>query len=265
MRAPVLVVGSYPPVPGPAAAATLDAVRRAYAAGEDVVVVAPRHGAAHRTMRVAGPHAGSLLDRLRRESEASHLVLCAEAGLPIPLVGKLVADRGRQAQTVAGVAEAMARFDVVSLVVTGDLEVAPEVLAPLWPHVDEIIAGGVAGPDVVARALGAPAGMIRPAAPAPGAAVAGSGSGSAEREGVEGPGRVGEPAAVSVHRRADAARAAAGSKAGAGAQGVTLFGPTEVLVRERPRQAVSIAARAVLGPLAPTVRRWLVAAVRHAR
>ena len=37
-----LVVGSYPPVPGPPAAATVAAVRRAWAAGREVVVVSPR-------------------------------------------------------------------------------------------------------------------------------------------------------------------------------------------------------------------------------
>ncbi|MGH9076983.1 MAG: glycosyltransferase [Acidimicrobiales bacterium] len=237
-RPPVLVVGSYPPVTGPAAAATLGAVRTAYAGGERVVVAAPRQGAAHLHARISGPVAGLRLDRLRRQSGATRLVLCAEAGLPVPTGGEHGPARRLepavlawlQRRTVAGLVKALDRFEAVTMVVTGDLEVPARVLRPLWPPVHQVQVGaGARGAGELTRRLGVPAGLAGVEAPAIRAVPAG--------------GRGGAPAP--------------------GLGGVTLWGPPEVLARERPRQAMSVAARAVLGPAAPTVRAWLVGARRR--
>lgn len=194
---PVMVVGSYPPAPVPTARTTLDQVRQAYAGGDDVVVVAPRHGAAHRTCRVAGPRAGARLALLRHQTGARRLVFCAERGMPLPPAPATRAGRWAVAHVQGAIARrlvaAFAGFDRVTLVLVGDLGVSPAALGVLRGAATEVVE--VAAP---------------PGPPPPGT--------------------------------------------------VTVFGPPEVLARQRPRQLISIAARAVLGPLAPTVRRWLVAA-----
>ena len=66
----LVVVGSYPPVPGPATAATLGAVRRGWDAGSSVQVVSYRSGAAPISVPVTGPLAGWRLEHVRRHFEA---------------------------------------------------------------------------------------------------------------------------------------------------------------------------------------------------
>lgn len=261
-----LVVGTYPPIPGHAAAVTLAATRRAYAAGQEVVVVAPRPGAAHRTMAVVGPQAGERLEQARTEYGTRRLVLCVEAGMPVPVTpaqgirglgSRVQGARGvaqRQASTVAGLAEALTRFDHVTVVVAGDLGLAPELLAAVWPHVDQVLFHGEAGADreQVAAQLGLdPARLVDVA-----------GAGDAHRSAA--PVVDGAHPEVGILRQALAARTSAHADAGR-PPGVTLFGPPEFVLRERPRQVISVGARTVLGPAAPLVRRGVVNVVRRAR
>lgn len=77
-----LVAGSYPPVPGPAAAATLQAVRDELASGVEVDVLSPRPGAAHHHADLRGWRGARALARQQRISGADTLVLCVEPGVP---------------------------------------------------------------------------------------------------------------------------------------------------------------------------------------
>jgi hypothetical protein len=138
----VLVVGSYPPVPVPGAAVTLDVVRALIAAGADPVVASPRSSAAHYQVAVAGPLAGRRLDHLRLLSGATEVVLCLERSVPLPVsvplptsvphrssasrpvaasrpAGAVVAVL--QTVTVRSLVGALARFEHSTLVVCGDL------------------------------------------------------------------------------------------------------------------------------------------------
>lgn len=84
MSPTVLVVGSYPPVPVPGAAATVEEVRRVWAAGDEVTVVAPRLSASHLTVAVHGLLAGRRLANVRRVTGTDRLVLVLEEGYPLP-------------------------------------------------------------------------------------------------------------------------------------------------------------------------------------
>lgn len=84
MNPTVLVVGSYPPVPVPGAAATVAEVQRAWAAGDEVVVVAPRLSASHLTVAVHGLLAGRRLANVRRVTATDRLVIVVEDGYPLP-------------------------------------------------------------------------------------------------------------------------------------------------------------------------------------
>lgn len=109
----VLVAGSYPPIPRPAAAATVESVRRAWAEGYDVIVLSPRPSAAHFAAPITGPLAGRRLDNVRRHSGATRLVLCVEAGLPF----EDPAPAWRTALTARSMTRTMGRFDHVTLVI----------------------------------------------------------------------------------------------------------------------------------------------------
>jgi hypothetical protein len=146
-----LVVGSYPPVPGPGAAATVGAVRRAWDRGKEVVVVSPRPSAANAVMPAVGAAVGRDLSSWRRhdshgdtrEVEYDEVVLCIEPGWPFPR-----GDRAGHERVARSLARALAGFERAELVVTGDLEVANAVLAMLWPAVQRVTAGS---DDVGAR------------------------------------------------------------------------------------------------------------------
>ncbi|HET9058568.1 MAG TPA: hypothetical protein VFN61_01505 [Acidimicrobiales bacterium] len=75
----VLVVGSYPPVPGAAAEATFAAVKQLWAQGHEVEVASPRPSAAHHR---AWPFVD--LEDLLHRSGAERLILCIEPGWPLP-------------------------------------------------------------------------------------------------------------------------------------------------------------------------------------
>ncbi|MFP5377802.1 MAG: hypothetical protein ACLGIO_13620 [Acidimicrobiia bacterium] len=77
----VLVVGSYPPMPGPSARRALAVVGRLCAAGHDVEVLSPRPSAAHHHRPLAG--LGAAVALARRARSYDHLVLRLEPGLPL--------------------------------------------------------------------------------------------------------------------------------------------------------------------------------------
>lgn len=79
-----VVVGSYPPLPLPAAAVALGEVTRAWADGEEVTAVSPRRSAAHLTVPVWGALSGRRLDNVRRFTGARRLVVVTERGYPLP-------------------------------------------------------------------------------------------------------------------------------------------------------------------------------------
>jgi hypothetical protein len=153
----VLVVGTYPPIPRPAATATVEAVRRAWANGDVVTVASPRPSAAHQVVRAAGPAAGPRLDRLRRLTSAQGLVVVFEPGFPVPATG-----RWRFAMwciewlTVRGLIAAFGRFEQVTMVEVGTLAISLERLVELRRAADEVLAypGDALTPGVTA--LGPP-------------------------------------------------------------------------------------------------------------
>ncbi len=150
-----LVVGSYPPVPGAAAAATVAAVRRAWDAGVEVVVVSPRPSAAPFVVPVAGTALGRELAKLRLAHACNEVVLCVEPGWPFgghdrarsPRAGGVTGvgmstriARRNAAHTSRSLAETLSGFERAEIVVTGELGVDQEVLALLWPLVGSVTA-----------------------------------------------------------------------------------------------------------------------------
>lgn len=111
-----LIVGTYPPIPLPAAAATVAAVKEAWDAGDEVTVVSPRMSAAHLAVAVAGPLAGRRLANVQRHTSTDRLVLVLEPGFPVP-----AGTRWKQWATVVGLARSLRRFEHVTVVTAGDL------------------------------------------------------------------------------------------------------------------------------------------------
>lgn len=134
MNPPVLIVGSYPPIPVAGTPATVEEVRRAWAAGDEVTVVSPRLSAAHLTVPVYGPLAGRRLDNVRRHTGARRLVLVAEPGFPLPLLGPM------QVPSAAALARAMRSFEHVRLVRAGSLGgLTPRAWAMLEAAAHEVV------------------------------------------------------------------------------------------------------------------------------
>lgn len=219
-----LVAGSYPPVPGAPAAATVAAVRRAWAAGLEVVVVSPRPSAAPYVIPLAGAAVGRELAKLRLAYACDEAVLCLEPGWPfggrarqLPGTGSGTTARrsGRNAgRTARALAAALSGFARAELVVTGDLGVSPGVLALLWPAVELVTASS----DAVAtqlRAGGAP--VVRSVEPFAGAGL---------------PPPTGEVL-------------------------VSPLEPAELLIVARGRRFLGVVARKLLGRRAPSVRLYL--------
>jgi hypothetical protein len=148
-----LVVGSYPPVPGAPAAATVAAVRRAWDAGAEVVVVSPRPSAAPFVVPVAGAALGRELAKLRLAHACNEVVLCVEPGWPFGGHDRAGSHGARPARALA---QALSGFERAELVVTGETGVAPEVMALFWPLVGPVTASSE---EVAAglRAAGVPA------------------------------------------------------------------------------------------------------------
>jgi hypothetical protein len=145
----VLVVGSYPPIPLPASAATVAAVRRAWAGGDEVTVVSPRLSAAHLAVPVSGVLAGHRLANLRAVTAATQVVLVMERGFPVPASGT-AGSVGRLIQwpTAISLVRAFAGFDRVTLVRVGRLDIPAGVEARLVRAADEVI------DEVVPRVVG---------------------------------------------------------------------------------------------------------------
>ena len=154
----VLVAGSYPPIPVPAAERTSEAVREEWDRGNDVIVASPRPSAAHYAVPITGWLAGRRLRRLRRLTGATRLVLCVEPGLPfaVPLHGVSapgVSARRRTALSAARLARAIREFDHNTLIITAEMtEISPAVatLRAAADVVIEDICTGVAPPGVTA-------------------------------------------------------------------------------------------------------------------
>lgn len=153
-----LVVGSYPPVPGPASAATLAAVRRCWEDGREVVVASPRPSAARDVVAVGGPAVGTAIARLARLHACSEAVVCLEPGWPFGRRrgrhGSRAADRTER--SVRSLAEALSRLSRAELVVTGEVALAPSLFSTLWPVVERVWASS-ADQAALLKALGAPA------------------------------------------------------------------------------------------------------------
>jgi hypothetical protein len=236
----VLVAGSYPPVPGPAAARTVAAVRREWDRGHEVTVVSPRPSAAHLRAHLQGVRAAWELVRLRRRLQLSRLVFCMEPGVPIAAT----ASAGWQRWTGLLLAQALGRFEEVELVMTSDLPVELQVMGRLLRRADDVVVGSVEEARGVADRFTIPVDSIRvhrPCADQP---------------------RLGPPSSpvsdadppVELIRQ----RAAAHREADQGPGTTTPLGPPEWTSREQPRRLVGVAARKLLGPQASTVRRWVI-------
>lgn len=147
----VLVVGSYAPIPVPGAAATVDEVRRVWASGAEVTVVAPRLCASHLTVPVYGLLAGRRLGNVRRVTGSDRLVMVLEDGYPLPpRPGAL------QMASAAALIRALRGFRHVRLVQAGGLRLAPGVEGRLRAAAGEyvIVPAGPSEPGVTA--LGPP-------------------------------------------------------------------------------------------------------------
>ncbi len=136
-----LVLGSYPPVPGEAAAATLAAVGRAWRDGREVVVVSPRVSAAHEVARLAGLGAARAVKRLAGAYGCSEVVLCLEPGMPFSGRRPGGWRARRSSRRLAGV---LRSFQGAELVVTGDLGLPAKVLSPLWAAATTVTASSEA-------------------------------------------------------------------------------------------------------------------------
>ncbi|MDA8046090.1 MAG: glycosyltransferase [Actinomycetota bacterium] len=130
---PVLVVGSYPPIPVAGASATLAEVRRAWAGGAEVTVVAPRLSAAHLTVPIHGVLAGRRLANVRRVTGADHVVLVLEDGYPFP-----VGPAPLQMATCMALEHALEGFRHVRVVRAGATSLAPAVWNRLVAAADEV-------------------------------------------------------------------------------------------------------------------------------
>lgn len=141
----VVVVGSYPPMPGPGTAATLAAVRRAWDQGNDVRVVSYRPGAADLSVPVAGPLAGRRLQQVYRHyGGPPEAVLVVQAGAPFTDLRT-----PQQLATAAGLVLGLRRFRRATLVVAED----PGVLAPCLLALAEAAGDCVVGNEEDARRL----------------------------------------------------------------------------------------------------------------
>jgi hypothetical protein len=107
---PVLIVGSYPPIPVAGARVTVAEVRRAWDAGQEVRVVAPRLSAAHVAIPVTGLLAARRLDYARQLYGARRIVLVVEPAYPLGTWG-----------TAWSLGRALRRFDHIRVVRTADL------------------------------------------------------------------------------------------------------------------------------------------------
>ena len=158
-----LVLGSYPPIPGDPAAATVAAVRRAWAAGAEVVVASPRPSAAPLVLLRHGRALAREISRLRQENGCGEIVLCLEPEWPF-------VSRTARAPAAAALAKTLGQAARSEVVVTGDAgqwAARLDDLAPIWPAADVVTVSSeplarLLRPRVAAlqvREAGVPAGL----------------------------------------------------------------------------------------------------------
>jgi hypothetical protein len=122
-------------MPGPATAATLAVVRRAWDDGSQVRVVSLRTGAADLTVPVAGPLAGWRLEQVRRHyGGPGHLVLVVQPGAPF-----IDLRYAQQVATAAGLVMAFGRFPRSTLVVGEDPGALPVCFRAIAGAADELV------------------------------------------------------------------------------------------------------------------------------
>lgn len=171
-------------MPGPATAATLGAVRRAWAEGSSVATVSYRTGAASLVVPVAGPLAGWRLEQVRRHfGEPARVVIGVQPGVPFT-------DPRPWARwvTAAGLALAMRRFSEATVVMGEDPGLDRWAVALLaWG------ASSFSTPDdglahLLVDEYGVARGAVRAEPVAPFPAVTGSGADGVPNGGLYGPG-----------------------------------------------------------------------------
>ncbi len=131
---PVLIVGSYPPIPVAGAPITVREVRRAWAAGDEVTVVSPRLSAAHLAVPVHGVLAGRRLANVRRVAGANRLVLVVEEGFPFSGPAPV------QLATAALLLRSLRGFRHVRVVRAGPVPLADGIWDRLVAAADEVAA-----------------------------------------------------------------------------------------------------------------------------
>ncbi len=198
-----LVVGSYPPVPGPASAATVAAVERAWAAGYEVRVISPRPSAAARVLAFDGPGLGAELERRCRTGSYRRVVVCAEPGWPFPAEPGLLSGPRRTARRLA---RALATVREAELVLTGPVAAMHQVvlaLPLLWPSVGTVSASTPA--LAAAAAATVPEAAVSVAAPStrrlPLDGLVGAATGLSAWPGVVGPMEPGQRSQMARARR----------------------------------------------------------------
>jgi hypothetical protein len=153
-----LVVGSYPPVPGLPAAATVAAVQRAWAGGAEVVVASPRPSAAAHVLLRHGPALGRELAALRQALGCDDVVVCMEPGWPLTATG--VVQSGRTTEALAGALLGAHRAELVITGAPAEWAAALPALAPVWPAVTVVTTSSEALAAAVEAAI--PVAGIRP-------------------------------------------------------------------------------------------------------
>lgn len=139
----VVVYGPYPPTAGPAAGATMAAVRRHLAGGAEVVVVSPRPSAAHHHADLATAAGAALLARL---AAGRDLELALEPALLGAGIGREAA-----AQTLLALAIRRARHATVHVGPLGRATGRGRVRLILGPA-DAVTAASEADAEALGRA-----------------------------------------------------------------------------------------------------------------
>jgi len=143
-------------MPGPATAATIAAVRRAWDAGEEVQVVSYRTGAARLAVPVTGPLAGWRLEQVRRHfGGPAQVVLGLQSGVPFSSAGPL-----EQLATALGLAVAMRRFRRATLLVGEDPGVSPMCMRALARAVQQISVASREDADRLVERYGSLRGIV---------------------------------------------------------------------------------------------------------
>jgi hypothetical protein len=138
-----VIYGEYPPIPGPAAAATLAAVRARLAGGAEVEVVSPRPSAAHHHADLATVRGAALLARL---APGADLDLTLD-----PAVLTHGGSRAASAQALLAAAVAGARHCTVQLGPLGAPTARGRVRLVLG-RADEVVAASTGDADALERA-----------------------------------------------------------------------------------------------------------------